>query len=182
MVLLLLADGFEEIEAIGTVDILRRAGIKTVIAAVGTNQVVTSARNVKITADVQLQNLEASALQQYETLVLPGGGLGVENLSKSETVKALINEFASENKRIAAICAAPTLLGKMGLLKERKATCYPDMKDELFSQVYSEEPVVVDGNFITSRGAGTTHIFAAKIVEILIGKAKADAILEKMIF
>jgi len=182
MVYVLIADGFEEIEAIGTIDILRRAEIQTMTVSIDDCYIVKSARDVKVVVDITLNELSHGEIDDGDALVLPGGGGGVKHLSKSKQVKALISAFAANNRLIAAICAAPTLLGTMGLLDGRKATCYPDLQNELFCGEYSEDAVVVDGNIVTSRGAGTTHLFAAKIVEIMADKMLADEILKKMVY
>ena len=182
MVYLLLAEGFEEIEAIGTVDILRRAGIELITVSISCELEVKSARNIRIIADRKLCGKFDEDILNGEMLILPGGGKGVENLSKSAEVKQLILAYSSAGKKIAAICAAPTLLGKLAVLTDKKATCFPSMKNELICREYSEEPVVVDGNIITSRGAGTTHLFAAKIADILTNRSIGENILTNMIY
>jgi len=182
LVLVLLAEGFEEIEAIGTVDILRRAELSVTMVSISDEKVVASARGVKVFADAVLSEIDVRVQMSCEALVLPGGGEGVKNLSKSEGARLLTKEAAAAGKMIAAICAAPTFLGQLGLLEGKNATCYPGMESELNCGKYLSDAVVVDGKFITSRGAGTTHLFAAKIVEELASKDLADSVLEKMIF
>ena len=182
MVYLLLADGFEEIEAIGTLDILRRANIHVLTVAIEDDYIVKSARNVKFVADVTFSELSHDEIADSDALVLPGGGLGVKNLSQSSQVRQMIAAFESNKRLIAAICAAPTLLGEMGILADKKATCYPGLEGELNCREISSDSVVVDGNIVTSRGAGTTHLFAAKLVELMTDKKLADEILEKMVY
>src|SRR4030042_4802488 len=164
-VLIILADGFEEIEAMGPADILRRAGIDVMLAGLSARE-VTSARGVKILADSELDKLNG----EVEVVVFPGGSLGAKNLSKSEKVKTIIKEMHGKKKIIAAICASPAVvLAPTGILNGKKATCYPGMEDMFSSEVtFSDEAVVVDKNVITSRGPGTACLFGIKLAERLV--------------
>ena len=177
-VLVLLADGFEETEAIGTVDILRRAGLEVEIAGVA-DEVIRGSHGISIHADIFLEKISGLP----DAVVLPGGMPGATNLYNSEKVKELLLQMNREGKVIGAICAAPAIvLAPLGLLNGRKATCFPGMeKDFPSSAVFSQERVVADSHLITSRSAGTVFDFALKLVEILVGKDRAQALKEGMI-
>ena len=175
-VLLVLADGFEEIEALTPVDILRRAQVDLVIAGLSGMQ-QTSARGVRVGCDVLFSDARAAA-DSFDALILPGGGKGAENLADSESVLVFLLEMHASGKLIAAICAAPAVvLAKSGILDGRTATCYPGMEASFGKKtVFSEQPVVVDGNIVTSRGAGTSLEFSLVLVELLCGKVERDRI------
>lgn len=177
--LILLADGFEEIEAVSVIDILRRAGIKVTIASLDF-KLVTGAHNVMIKSDCLVESIPE---YEYDMLILPGGLTGVENLAESDSVKSIIKLFQVEDKYIAAICAAPTLLNKVGILSGKTITSYPSVRDE-FKKVkeYVEDAVVIDGKLITSRGPGTAMAFAYALAEILVDKKTADSLKEGMVY
>ncbi len=164
-VIVFLADGFEECEGLIVVDILRRAGLKTIMASVMSRCDVKSSRGIIIQTDCLAENVD---YDKARMIVLPGGRLGTENLKKSDLVLEKCKEFAKE-KRVAAICAAPTILSDLGLLKNRRVTCHPDYKRLLVDSVISKEPVIQDGNIITGQALGTTIMFSLKIVEELLG-------------
>lgn len=166
-VLIPLVDGFEEIEAFAVVDILRRAGIEAVTAGVSGN-IVTGAHNIRASTDARMLDIQPDG---FSGIVLPGGSPGTENLMRSERIVRITDDFAKQGKLVAAICAAPRILAKLGHLKERKATVYPGYEKELGKP--RNDPVVADGNIITSQGPGTAVPFALKIVEQLMGKPKA---------
>ena len=172
MVYVFLADGFEEIEAIAPVDMLRRAGLEVKTVGIG-KRVVTSGRGISVNADI----IDSEAVfDNLQMIVLPGGIPGAENLFNSEIVKKFI-AFANENKlHIGAICATPFILGKMGLLKGIKATCYPGYEKDLEGAIIANESIVADKNFITARGAGVSIEFGLALVAALCGKEKADKI------
>ncbi len=168
-ILVPLINGFEEIEAISTVDILRRADLEVVTAGIpGT--MVEGNKGVKVIADSMLKDINH---EEFDVLVLPGGR-GCPGLVKSAKLMDIINDFNKKEKLIAAICYAPVLLAREGLLKDRRATAYPGNEKE-FSKP-RDERVVVDRNIITSQGPGTTIEFALKIVEVLVGRAKAESL------
>ena len=168
-ILVPLVNGFEEIEAISTVDVLRRADMEVVTAGIpGT--MVEGNKGVKVIADKMLKDINH---EEFDALVLPGGR-GCPSLVKSSKLMDIINDFNKKEKLIAAICYAPVLLAREGLLKDRKATAYPGHEKELPKP--RGERVVVDRNIITSQGPGTAIDFALKIVEVLAGKAKSEAI------
>ena len=166
----LLAEGFEEVEALAPIDLLRRAGVEVVTVAVGGEKTVVGARGVPVVADILPHELDESRMQM---LILPGGYPGYENLQKSEWVAALLKRAAAAEIDIAAICGAPTVPGSLGLLAGRVATCYPGM-ESLLGCTASEEAVVEHGPFITSRGAGTSLDFALALVARLVSKEKAE--------
>jgi len=177
--LLFLADGFEEIEALATVDILRRAGIDVTTVSVTNKKTVVGKMGVPVTADTLFEEVNTSDI---DMLILPGGP-GVSSLDQHEELKSLVKEFHKESKWIAAICAAPTIFGKMGLLEGRKAICYPGLEGDLKGACVQEEAVVVhDGNVITSKGPGTTFEFALKIVDVLKGADKAREVAKNMVY
>ncbi|MBL7157852.1 MAG: DJ-1/PfpI family protein [Candidatus Omnitrophica bacterium] len=178
-VLIVLADGFEDIEGIAPVDILDRAGVNVKVAGLSKREVI-SGHGVKISTDAKLDEFE----EEFDCVVFPGGSLGAENLSKSETVKNIIKKMHAEGKIIAAICASPAVvLAPTGILKGKKATCYPGMEKTFPASVkFVDEEVVVDGNIITSKGPGTAHLFGLKLAELLAGKTARDAVKTKMLF
>jgi 4-methyl-5(b-hydroxyethyl)-thiazole monophosphate biosynthesis len=164
-----LANGFEEIEALGTIDILRRAGVEvtTVSISITTHYLVKGAHNVKIDADEVFDDLEFSGM---DMLVLPGGMPGAANLNEHEGVKKLLKDFAAEGKEIAAICAAPMVLGGLGLLEGKNATCYPGFESKLKGATITGEGVTVDGNITTGKGPAFVFDFALTLVEKLVGE------------
>jgi len=176
-VAVILADGFEEVEAMAVIDVLRRAGIETVIAGLHEGHML-SARKVKVIPDTLIDAIAADA---FDMIVLPGGQPGADNLNADARVQALVKEFAQKGKIIAAICAAPIVLASAGLLKGKKVTSFPSYKDRLTGADYQEHTVVTDGNVLTSRGPGTALSFGLAIVERLIGKEQADKIRDAML-
>lgn len=177
--LLVLADGFEEVEALSPFDVLKRAGCDVTLAGLNAKE-VKSARGVKVLTDVKINDLKGD----FDAIILPGGGLGAENLSKSEKVNVLIKEMFVQGKLIAAICASPTkVLAPTGILSGKKATCYPSEKDNFPGDVtFVDEPVVVDENVVTSKGPGTALLFGIKLAELLVGKSVATSIKKDMLF
>jgi len=165
MIYVMLAEGFEEIEALAFVDILRRADIKVETVSVDNKDTVKGAHGIEVVADRKISEIDNDGTG----IVLPGGIPGTFNLRDNENVIKLLKEYNASGKYIAAICAAPSVLGGIGILKSKNATCYPSFVKELIGANVSEESVVVDGNIITSRGAGTAHKFALKFVELVKG-------------
>ncbi len=172
---ILLAEGFEEIEAIAPIDILRRAGIEVILAGIGPqNGCIKSARGISVCIDKRIEELH----HDFDACILPGGGKGSENLSKSDHVNSLISIMFTEKKIVAAICASPAVvLAPAGVLNHKRATCFPGLQN-LFpdSATYQDDPVVVDGNLITSQGPATAIPFALAIVELLLDKNTANSI------
>ncbi|MDF2891120.1 MAG: ThiJ family intracellular protease [Clostridia bacterium] len=173
-----LADGFEEIEALTVVDVLRRAGVEANTVAITNAKEVRGAHNITVIADKTFDEMDNNAA---DMLVLPGGMPGTTNLEKHEGLKSLIKQFYHEEKLIAAICAAPSILGKMELLESSRATCYPGFEKDLKGAIHSDDLVVRHKNIITSKGPGTALLFALDLVEILLGKEKMEVIKESMI-
>lgn len=178
MITVLLADGFEEIEALTPVDMLRRAGKKVVTVGI-TGKTVTGAHGIPVIADCEPKDLPHGKI---ECLILPGGMPGTKNLDESPETDALINRTLSDGGRLAAICAAPSVLGKRGLLRGKKATCYPSFERFLEGATASTEKVVTDENVTTSRGAGTAMDFALELVSLLVSPEKSDELGAGVIF
>lgn len=170
-VAIILADGFEDIEALATADILRRAEIQCDLVSIE-NEFVRTAHNITVKAD----KLMDESIEEYDMIVCPGGLPGAESLSKSEKVLEVIKKFSNiEDKYIAAICAAPAMvLQAAGVEKDKYITSYPgeEYENMLEKANYVDELVVVDGNLITSRGPATTFLFAYKLVDILGGNSE----------
>ncbi|RKZ72350.1 MAG: DJ-1 family protein [Gammaproteobacteria bacterium] len=173
-VLVPLAQGCEELEAITIIDLLRRAGIEVISAGLDTENVIAS-RGVKIVPDT---DLESALKDNYDMIVLPGGLPGADNLDNDERLKSAIKIMANDDKYIAAICAAPKVLANAGVLAGKTATSYPGFLDGPgFSDItLSDEAVVQDGNIITSRGPGTAMDFTLELIEVLLGKDKRDEV------
>lgn len=173
-----LAEGFEEIEAITVVDTLRRAEIDARMISITDREIVTGAHGIIVTAD---EIFEKADNVGADMIVLPGGMPGTRYLGEHKGLREVILDFAEKNKPIAAICAAPSILGKLGLLGKKKAVCYPGFEETLKGAAVSEEIVAQDGNFITSRGPGTAIYFALSLVELLADKEAAEELREGMI-
>ena len=169
-VVVFLADGFEECEGLLVVDILRRAGLKTIMASVMGRVEIDSSRHIQIKADCLAENVDYCFVKM---IVLPGGRLGVENLNRSDLVRDKLVEFG-KNKMVAAVCAAPSILANLNLMK--KATVHPDFKDKMGGAEVLDDPIVVDKNIITGQGLGATIPFSLKLVETMVGKEKAEQI------
>ena len=176
MIYVFLAEGFEEIEAIATIDILRRAELPVRTAAVGTqSRLVAGAHGIAVEADCMESDVKTDDM---DAIVLPGGMPGTLNLDHSETVRGFVEYCASNDKILAAICAAPSVLGHAGCLKGKKATCYPGFERELFGAQTSSELVVKDGSIITGKGPGAAIPFALTIVKTICGAQLAEEIRE----
>ncbi|HEY5560333.1 MAG TPA: DJ-1 family glyoxalase III [Clostridiaceae bacterium] len=160
---IILAEGFEEIEAISIIDVLRRGKVICDIFYMK-EKIVTGAHNIKITAEMRIEDL---LVDLYDGIILPGGMPGAKNLKEDAWVIETLKSFDNENKLIAAICAAPIVLEKAGLLTGRKITSFPSFKDEFKDSIYVEDLVVKDGNIITSRGPSTAILFALQILKTL---------------
>lgn len=174
-----LADGFEEIEGLTVVDLLRRAGVETQTVSITGNLEIHGAHGIDVKADILFEDLGEDPI---DMLVLPGGMPGTVNLEAHQGLKGFIREFHDKEKYIAAICAAPSILGHMGILEGRRACSYPSKEGELAGAVVVPEPVAADGHIITSRGMGTAILFGLELISILCGKGKADEIKESIVF
>lgn len=173
-VLVPLAQGCEEVEAVTIIDLLRRAKIEVVSAGLD-DQPVTASRGVRLIPDTLL---DEALEQEFDMVVLPGGMPGAANLNNDPRIKTLLKDMAAEGKYVCAICAAPFVLGEAGLLAGKAATSYPGFVDKmnLPGTAYKEDPVVRDGKVITSRGPGTAMDFALELIEALAGKARRDEV------
>lgn len=177
-VVVFLADGFEECEALLVVDILRRAGLKVIMASGMGRRDVRSSRDILIHADCLAENVD---YDNAKMIVLPGGRTGAVNLFSSELVKTQCKAFA-EDRFLAAVCAAPSILASLGLLNGKRATVHPDFEGKMAGVILSRESVTVDGNIITGQGLGATMPFALKLVEILVSTEKAQKIAESICY
>ncbi len=170
MIYMFLADGFEEIEALATLDVLRRGGVEISTVGVGKTD-ITGAHNIKVIADLSETDVDYDA---FEGVVLPGGLPGTTNLEKCETVQKTLDVAYETDKLICAICAAPSILGHKGFLKDKEAICFPGFEKELIGAKLSKKRVVADDGIVTAIGAGASFEFGFKILEILKGKEVAD--------
>jgi len=170
---LFLAPGFEEIEAIATIDVLRRAGLDVKSVSISDNLKVTGAHGISVEADCLYPEVDFA---EAEMLILPGGMPGTKNLNAHEGLKAMLTQHAKAGKPLAAICAAPMILGQLGLLDGKEATCYPGNEIYLKGANLSEYMIVQDGNFITASGPGVAAEFALQIVEHFLGEEKMEEI------
>lgn len=175
--ILLLADGFEEIEAITLLDVLRRAEVNVKSASITDTINVRGAHDIIVQADTTLKEISSG---EIDMLILPGGARGVKEIEESSLAK----EMAAKSKRIGAICAAPSALAKWGFARNYEMTCYPSFQKivEQGGAKYSEDVVVIDKDRFTSRGPATALAFALKLVEILKGKEVAEKIKKAMLF
>lgn len=174
MIYIFLADGFEEIEALAPLDFLIRAGVSVKTVAVD-EKLCRGAHNIRVQADISIN--EVSLDEALDGIILPGGLPGADNLNNSASVQKAIDYCHENNKIIAAICAAPFILGRKGLLAGKKATCFPGFEDELKGANVLTDGVVTDGNIITAKGAGVAWEFGAAVAGALIGEEKAEKIL-----
>lgn len=174
MIYVLLADGFEEIEALAPVDLLRRAGLTVVTVSVEEGTVVTGAHGISVATDAHISDIESC--DGAELLMLPGGMPGTTNLNGSEDVHRLIDSAVNGGKRIAAICAAPMILGEKGLIEGKNATCYPGFEKYLAGAKEIGGRVVTDGLVTTAKGAGAAVEFAIELISLLCGEEAAEKV------
>lgn len=172
-VYIFIAEGFEEIEALTVVDLLRRAKIGITMVSVTENRQVTGSHGIAVITDILFED---SDFEDADMLVLPGGMPGTTNLEKHEGLDRLLTDFHRRGKNLAAICAAPRVLGSKGLLSGKTATCYPGHEDSLLGARYLEADVVTDGNIVTSKGMGTAIDFSLSLIERLKNKEEAAGI------
>jgi len=173
-----MADGFEEIEAISIIDVLRRAEIDVNVVSITGKSEVTGAHSIKIVAD---QTFEETNFEDFDMIVLPGGMPGALNLKNHKGLQKQILDFHKTGKSLGAICAAPIVFGHLGILKNETATCYPGFEDQLTDAKVTGNKVELSGNIVTGKGAGVAIDFALKIVEMLKGKKLADELAAKLI-
>ncbi len=173
-----LAEGFEEIEAISIIDVLRRAEIDVLTVSISKQTEVTGSHKITVLADELFENIDYSTI---DMIVLPGGMPGASNLDKHTGLKKQILDFNKNGKSLGAICAAPLVFGQMGLLKGKKATCFPGFEKYLEGAIVTSAATEKDQNIITGKGAGVAIQFALKIVEELKGKEAAEQLAERMV-
>lgn len=178
-VCIFLANGFEEIEGLTVVDILRRAGMEIQMVSVEEDILVTGSHNIGIKADCLFKDAN---VDDAEMLILPGGMPGTVTLLHHQGLVEKIKQFNQEGKMLAAICAAPSVLGAYGVLNGKQAVCYPGFEEKLLGAKVQKDAVVQDGNVITSRGMGTAIDFALKIVEHFNGANAASSLAEQIIY
>ena len=178
-VLIFLVDGFEEIEAMAPIDLLRRAGIIVDTVSINEDNQVTSSRKIRVLTDKTIDEIN---FENYEMIVLPGGP-GTENYMKSEKLQEKLKEF-SVNRKLGAICAAPTILSALGILNGKQAICFPACEPDLIKDgaIIVNQDVVKDNNIITSRGAGTAIDFSLALIEELLGKNKSHEIRKEILY
>jgi len=174
-----LAEGFEEIEAISIIDVLRRADLDVISVSVTENLLVTGSHEIKIVAD---QLFSDTNYDLVDMIILSGGMPGSTNLNNHPGLREQILNFHDNKKLLGAICAAPLVFGNIGILKQIKATCYPGFENQLHGAIVTTENVEVSENIVTAKGAGVAIDFALRIVELLKGKELATKLAQKMIF
>lgn len=173
-----LAEGFEEIEAVSIIDVLRRAELKVKIVSTTEKIEVTGSHGIKVIADQLFEEIDYNMI---DMIILPGGIPGATNLNKHTGLQEQILNFNEGGKLLGAICAAPLVFGNLGILKNKSATCYPGFESQLHGAIVTVENVEVSENIITGKGAGVAIDFALKIVEILEGKHLSEKLAKKMI-
>ena len=172
------APGFEEVEALTPADVLRRAGAEVELISVTEDKNVTGAHGLTIVCD---RVFDGQPIEDKDILILPGGMPGAQNLKNHDKLTDLLKSFYDQKKWIAAICAAPMILGEMGLLKDRKATCFPGFEHHLKGAHHYPVPAITDGHIITGRGIGAAMEFSIEITANLFGPDKAAELREKMV-
>lgn len=173
------AEGFEEIEALAVVDICRRCGIETDMVSVYGQKAVKGSHGITVEMD---KTFAQADFQEYDMLVLPGGGLGTKNLEAHPGLMDQIDRFYRDGKYIAAICAAPSIFGHKGILKGRRACCYPSFESHLEGAEVTKGPVEISGHVITSRGMGTAVDFGLAIAGVLCGEEKAREMAQTIVY
>lgn len=177
-VYLFAADGVEEVEALTVVDLLRRAEVEISMVSISENKQITGAHGIVFMADCLFEDV----LKEADMLVLPGGAKGTLNLMHHEGLKKMLLHYNEQKKDLAAICAAPGVLGVHGILKGKRAVCYPGCEENLVGATVLESAVVIDGNLITSKGPGTAMEFSLALIERLCGKEKMEKIKEGLLY
>lgn len=176
---MLFATGFEEVEALMTVDLLRRGGVEVKLASITEDMAVCGSHGIQVGMDTTLAQVE---LDGMDAILIPGGMPGTVNLGNDEAVCRALKEMNEAGKIVGAICAAPSVLGACGILEGRRATCYPGFEDKLTGAVFVDEMAVVDGNVVTSRGLGTSMEFGFALLNLLISEEKSEEIRKSIVF
>lgn len=172
---LFMIDGFEETEALTTVDILRRGQVDVTTISLGSGKMLTGGHNMRVEADEMFGDM---ILQDFDMLLIPGGTIAY---MEHEGLMKMLRKYADEGKKLGAICAAPAVFGQLGILHEKRAVCYPGMEKWLAGASIAQDIVVTDGNITTSKGPGTTVYFALRVLEILRGKDVADEVAQRFL-
>lgn len=170
---ILLADGFEEAEALVPADLLLRAGADVKLVSVSGRETVVGSHGFRIGTDIPFEEVNAEDL---DLLMLPGGKVGTDNLASDKRVSALLQEVVKKGKYLACICAAPSVPGRLGLLAGKKFTCYPGFEKYATGGIHTGAPVEIDGRFVTAEGMGVADEFGFAIISLLFGKEKSDSI------
>ncbi len=178
-VVVILAEGFEEIEAVTVIDILRRAGVTVTICHLGDTLYVSGSHLLSIEADKAFFDID---FDNQDMIILPGGMPGAMNLNNHEGLKTVLGKFNQRQKYLGAICAAPLVLGVNGILKGRKATCYPGFEKYLEGAEILTDGVVLDGHVLTGKGVAYAIAFSLKAVEMLVGKKIAENVASKILY
>jgi len=173
-----LAEGFEEIEAVSIIDVLRRAGLNVEVVSVTEAREVKGSHNITVIADLLFEDVDYS---QIDMIVLPGGMPGASNLNAHSGLREQILDFNDSGKLLGAICAAPLVFGNLGVLKDKEATCYPGFEGELHGAIATGNDVEHTGTVVTGKGAGVAIKFALKIVEMIKGHEESEELAKKMI-
>ncbi|MBD5395139.1 MAG: DJ-1/PfpI family protein [Lachnospiraceae bacterium] len=173
------ATGFEEIEALTVVDLLRRVDVETDMVSITEERIVEGSHNIPVVMDRLLKEVD---FEQVDVIILPGGGQGTRNLEACESLMEQVDAFAAAGKTVCAICAAPSILGHRGHLRGKRAIAYPGFESQLEGAEIIYEPAVADGNIITGRGMGCAVDFGLAVVEYLKGKEVKEELAEKIVF
>lgn len=181
-VYILIAEGFEEVEALTPLDLLSRVEINAVLVSCSDRLAVRGAHGVKIVCDTIIDNLEDGDVEEAFGVILPGGLKGAENLRDSEGVKYILRDMMAARKMVAAICAAPIVLKSADVIEGRRITSYPGFEEQLNGAKYIDENIVIDGNLITSRGPALAMDFSLAIVEHLCGTEKRHSLAKELLY
>lgn len=176
---MLFANGFEEVEALMTADILMRGGVEVTLASITEETEVTGSHGIRVGMDAVMEQVDFAG---QDAVLIPGGMPGTLNLGDSKKVTGVLTEMHEAGKIVGAICAAPSVLGQCGILKGKRATCYPGFEEKLTGAEFVDEKAVVDGNVVTSRGLGTSMEFGFALLEVLVSKEKAEEIRKQIVF
>lgn len=178
-VCVLLAEGFEEVEALTVVDLLRRARVYVDTVSVTEEYMIRGSHGIAVQTEDLFDEVN---LEEFDMIVLPGGLPGTTNLGAHSGVRRIVKDFVESGKYVAAICAAPTILSDLGLLKGKRVTCYPDMERKISGAVLTGAPAMVDGNIVTGQGVGAAVDFALELIAVLLGNEKAGEIADAIVY
>lgn len=176
---MLFATGFEEVEALMTADLLMRGGVQVQLVSITEETTVTGSHGIRTGMDTTIDKVD---FEEQDAVIIPGGMPGTLNLGESAAVTEALKKMNQEGKLVGAICAAPSVLGQCGILKGKRATCYPGFEEKLTGAQFVDEMVVVDQNVVTSRGLGTSMEFGFALLEQLVSGEKAEEIRKQIVF